>query len=120
MMQNPMTDRARDLRQAQTVFERKFWARVRNRQLGGLKFRRQVPVGPYIADFYCEDAALIVELDGDQHGQDEGAARGIVRDAYLRSAGYEVFRLWNNGFMRDPHAALDHVLHVAKDRIGRK
>lgn len=119
-MSNPLTERARKLRIDPTIFERKFWARVRNRQLGGLKFKRQVPIGPYVADFLCEEAALIIELDGEQHGRDEGAARDISRDAFLRSAGFEVFRLWNNDFIRDPAAALDHVLQVANERVEER
>jgi very-short-patch-repair endonuclease len=120
MMINPLTERARDLRRNQTIFERKFWSRVRNRQLGGLKFKRQVPVGPYVADFFCEEAALVIELDGEQHGTPEGAARDISKDAFLKSAGFEVFRIWNNVFMRDPVATLDRVLQLASERIKER
>ncbi len=117
-MPNPSTDRARNLRLAQTIFERKFWARVRNRGLGGLKFKRQAPIGPYIVDFLCEEAALVVELDGDQHGLDSGIAHDARRDAYLGLKGYAVLRIWNGDFMRDPVATLDHVLAVANSRIA--
>ena len=119
-MSNSRTERARALRRNQTFFERKVWVRIRNRQLGGLKFKRQAPVGPYFADFLCEEAALIIELDGDQHGKDEGAARDVARDAFLGNAGLEVFRDWNNDFMRDPNAMLDYVLQIANERIERK
>ena len=66
-------DRARALRAAQTEVERKLWQRLRNRQLDGAKFRRQHPIGSYIADFCCLDARLVIELDGSQHGEQRRA-----------------------------------------------
>ena len=65
---NGLTNIARSLRRKQTEEERKLWARLRDRRLNGLKFRRQAPCGPFVADFLCEAAMLIVELDGSQHG----------------------------------------------------
>ena len=77
---------ARRLRRKATPPEMVFWNLVRNRRLGGLKFRRQQPLGPYIADFYCADARLVVEIDGAVH--DERTERDAQRDAWLREEGY--------------------------------
>lgn len=82
---------AKHMRREPTDAEARFWHHARNRAIGGMKFRRQVPVGEYIADFLCVEERLIVELDGSQHGE----ARDGERDAYLRAAGYRVLRFWN-------------------------
>jgi very-short-patch-repair endonuclease len=72
---------ARGLRREATDAERRLWSLLRNRQLGGFKFRRQVPIGPYIADFICFDRRLIIEADGGQHAD---SAYDEARDAWLR------------------------------------
>src|SRR5688572_22449162 len=90
------TDRARRLRREQTDPERRFWYKVRNRRLGGYKFVRQEPIGPYCADFVCRDQKLVVELDGGQHAEN---VRDCVRDAFLVSRGYRVLRFWNHEIM---------------------
>lgn len=84
--------RARRLRREATIFERMLWSALRER-LPGLRFRRQVPFGPYIADFASHRARLIVELDGDGHAfQIEADA---VRTRFLEGEGYRVLRFWN-------------------------
>jgi len=87
-------DRARLLREDQTDVERRLWYAVRDRQIDGAKFRRQMPVGPYIADFACPSRRLIVELDGGQHA--DARARDEARTRFLASQGYRVLRFWNN------------------------
>jgi len=77
-----------------TDAERKLWSLLRGNRLG-VKFRRQVPYGPYILDFYCVKARLVIELDGSQHYTPEGRRRDARRDAYLRSDGLEVLRFLN-------------------------
>mgnify|MGYP000695755932 CR=1 FL=1 len=94
MIDHDTTSRSRELRRNQTDAEKLLWQRLRNRQLLGFKFRRQVPVGPYITDFLCIEAKLIVELDGGQHA--EQLARDAKRTAYLEGSGYRVIRFWNN------------------------
>jgi len=89
----PRTHRARDLREHSTDAEWKLWAIVRNRQLGGYKFRRQVPIDRYFADFACRDAKLIVEIDGSQH-QDR-AKYDARRTATLETFGWRVLRFGN-------------------------
>jgi len=78
-----------------TDAEKKLWSLLRNNRLGA-KFRRQVPYGPYILDFYCVKARLVVEADGRQHYTREGKRRDAKRDAYLRSDGLEVLRFLND------------------------
>ena len=102
---------ARQLRANQTEVEKRLWARLRNHGLFGLKFRRQVPLGPFVADFVCTDHALIVELDGGQH-----SALGETDDrrtAWLESRGWCVIRFWNND-----RETLDGVLQTIADACG--
>ena len=86
------THRARQLRQSPPDAERALWQALRDRQIGGHKFRRQHPVGRYFADFACIEAMLIVELDGGQHFSDEGMEADIRRTAELNQLGYHVLR----------------------------
>ena len=86
------THRARQLRQSLPDAERVLWQALRDRQIGGCKFRRQHPVGRYFADFACIEAMLIVELDGGQHFSDEGMEADIRRTADLNALGYQVLR----------------------------
>ena len=99
---------ARNLRRGQTEAEQKLWARLRGRGLDGYKFRRQVPLGRFIADFACYDARLVVELDGGQHvenGDDDAA-----RTQWLKSRGFRVLRFWNQEIFEN----LDGVLAVIR------
>gem|GEM_PF-581563 len=86
------THRARQLRQSPPDAERALWQALRDRQIGGHKFRRQHPVGRYFADFACIEAMLIVELDGGQHFSPEGMAADARRTAELNQLGYHVLR----------------------------
>ena len=106
-----MSDFARELRKSQTDTERKIWSRLRNRQLAGLKFRRQHEIGPYFADFACVDLKLIVELDGGQHADD--IAKDASRTAYLKQEGWTVLRFWNNETLEKTNDVLEEILRVA-------
>jgi adenine-specific DNA-methyltransferase len=86
--------RARSFRRQPTSPERLLWAQLRDRRLGGFKFRRQRPIGPYVADFVCLERRLIVEVDGAPH--ELTVAHDTVRDARLKAAGYRVLRLPND------------------------
>jgi very-short-patch-repair endonuclease len=86
--------RARRLRKNMTDAERKLWQYLRLRQLDGHKFRRQVRIGPYIADFVCLKAMLIIEVDGGQHA--DARAYDSRRDDFMRGQGYRILRFWNN------------------------
>jgi len=72
--------------------ERKLWFAVRARRLGGLKFRRQHPMGPYVADFYCAEAGLVVEVDGNHHSEPAQVERDEVRDDWMTTQGLNVLR----------------------------
>jgi len=97
---------ARQLRRQQTDAERRIWARLRRRQVLGLKFRRQHPIGPYYADFVCVEIGLIVELDGGQHADQRHLAHDLVRTDFLVGLGYEVARFWDNDVLRDTDVIL--------------
>ena len=87
------THRARALRRDMTDIERWLWGKLRDRRLGGHKFVRQMPVGPFFADFGCREAKLIIELDGSQHAENR---RDDLRDTFLVNQGYGVLRFWNH------------------------
>jgi very-short-patch-repair endonuclease len=95
-----------------TDAEVKLWLRLNNRQLGGHKFRKQVPIAPYIVDFACLELKLIVEADGGQH--DENRAKDEKRTAYLEAKGYRVLRFGNTDVLRN----IDGVVEVIARTIG--
>ncbi|WP_028628984.1 endonuclease domain-containing protein [Pseudomonas sp. D(2018)] len=97
---------ARRLRVEQTDAERLLWQHLRNRLLSGLKFRRQQPLGPYFADFYCHEHKLVVELDGGQHLENPVDSR---RDAWLVTNGYRVLRFWNHDVLQQTNAVLEAI-----------
>ena len=100
--------RARRLRRNQTDAERVLWFRLRDRRLNGLKFKRQVPIAGYVADFCCDEARLIIEVDGGQHAvQDESK-----RTAALEALGYFVLRFWNNDVLQNTDGVLEEILNV--------
>jgi very-short-patch-repair endonuclease len=84
---------ARRLRVNQTDAEAVLWNHIRNRQIDGHKFARQVPIGGYICDFVCRKKQIVIEVDGGQHAE---SAADAVRDARLVAEGYRVLRFWNN------------------------
>ena len=103
---------AKTLRAKSTDAERKLWSNLRDRQLLGHKFVRQQPVGPYIADFACREADLIIELDGGQHSESD---RDVVRTAALAQHGYDVIRFWNNEVLTN----LDGVLQMIAEHLNK-
>ncbi len=107
----PTTRLARSLRRSMTAAERALWARLRRRRLGA-RFRRQHPVGPYVVDFFCFEAKLVVEVDGGQH---ESSEKDRARDRWLVENGYNVLRFWNNEVLRNTEA----VLEVIRQELGR-
>ena len=110
----PFTDEvksyAQDLRNNATEPERVLWNRLRRRQLGGFKFRRQHPIGRYICDFVCLEAAVIVELDGSQHVTD--APYDANRDAFLRSTGFRVLRFWNGDVLSRTDSVVETIFEA--------
>jgi len=108
------TDQARTLRQNETEAEFRLWSDLRNRQLNGHKFSRQVPLGAYVADFVCRERHLIVELDGSQHAE---SMADEVRTRWLNDNGYSVLRFWNDEVLKERRAVLETILAVLEGRI---
>jgi very-short-patch-repair endonuclease len=109
------TANARRLRQNQTLAEKALWKLVRNRQVGGFRFLRQVPIDRYFADFVCEAGKLIVELDGAAHEGREDYDENRTRT--LELVGYVVLRFPNERVLADPGAVIEDIL--AALRPGR-
>ncbi len=108
--------RAKEMRHDSVVTEKLFWSFVRNRRLDGHKFKRQVPIGPYIADFVCTEARVIVELDGPTHNARAGY--DAARDAWLRAQGFTVLRFTNAAFTADVDLALQTIVHAIREVLG--
>jgi len=90
-----MTSHARALRRESTPAEVVLWARLKGRQLGGYKFRRQQPIGRFVADFLCVERKVVIELDGGQHNEDSQLTRDDERTRNIEAMGYRVLRFWN-------------------------
>jgi len=104
------TNRSRVLRSQPVSAEAKLWARLRSRQLGGLKFVRQAPVRNYFADFLCRERKIVVEVDGGTHGTETELARDEARMIELRRLGYRVFRERNIDVCENIDRVLDALL----------
>jgi len=107
------TARARSLRSRMTDAERKLWSALRDRRFANFKFRRQVPLGPFIADFVCYDARLIVEVDGGQHAESRSDER---RDRWFAANGFVVRRFWNNDVLTNLEGVLISILETLHGR----
>ena len=102
-----MKSLARKLRQQATDAEGMLWKHLRARRMAGHKFRRQVVIEPYIVDFVCLEARLIVEADGGQHL--EQVEDDLKRSVFLESLGYKVIRFWNHEILGDIHTVLERI-----------
>jgi len=107
-----ITTRARELRSNPTDAERVLWRHLRLRQIGGYKFRRQRPIGPYIVDFVCLEKKLVVEVDGGHHSKQK--ASDDRRDSWLRSEGLTILRFWDHEVLTQ----LDDVKQVIWDELN--
>ena len=105
--------RARSLRSESTLTESLLWAVLRDRQLDGMKFRRQVVIGKYIADFCCIDAKLVIEVDGSQH--EDQQTYDAARTAHLSRNGYRVLRFWN----ADVLTGLEGVVEIIREELKK-
>ena len=104
--------RARELRQSQTAAEQALWARLRNRQLTKAKFRRQHPIGRYIADFYCHEARLVIELEGDVHDQSFQQEYDLVRRKSLEGTGIRVLAFKNDQIFQDLESVIATIANA--------
>ena len=100
--------RARELRRDQTLAEARLWEVLRNRKLGGWKWRRQTPFGPYFLDFLCQERRLVVELDGGQHSEREDY--DDRRTLYLERHGLRVLRFWNHAVLEGREGVCEVIL----------
>jgi very-short-patch-repair endonuclease len=106
---------ARMLRKTMTDVERKLWSRLRSNQLG-IKFRRQVPFGTYIADFMSLKEKIVIELDGSQHYQENAIRKDRVRDQYFKDAGFTVLRFSNTEIIENIDGVLDMIWEILQSK----
>jgi len=106
---------ARMLRKNMTDVERKLWSRLRSNQLE-VKFRRQVPFGPYIADFISIKEKLVIELDGSQHYQENGIQKDKVRDQYFKKEGFTVLRFSNTEIIENVDGVIDMIWEILQKK----
>jgi very-short-patch-repair endonuclease len=100
---------ARELRQRHTDAEKALWTKLRNRELEGVKFRRQQPIGPYIVDFVSFQRRLIIEIDGGQHNEGREKERDEKRTTKLKERGYRIVRFWNNEVLTNLEGVLERI-----------
>ncbi len=110
---------ARRLRREMSPPEVRLWVRLRETQPGFPRFRRQHPMGPYVLDFFCPAARLVVEVDGWVHGTDDRPERDARRDAWLEGRGFEVMRIAASEVMAEPDEVADGLARYALERAGR-
>jgi very-short-patch-repair endonuclease len=92
-----------------TDAEQRLWWRIRDRQLGGVKFRRQEPIGKYFVDFCCVEHKLVIELDGGHHDVGDQIAYDRTRTEHLQKCGFRVLRFWNTEVMGELEAVLEAI-----------
>lgn len=109
---------ARALRRDMTDCERKLWSRLRGKQLGGLQFYRQKPLGEFIVDFYCPSAKLVIEVDGGQHFTEVQRRRDQEREQYLAKEGLRMVRISNLNVIQNMGSVLEMIHSVLCDQIS--
>ncbi len=112
-----IVQQARSLRREQTPAEKHLWSVIRNRQLAGLKFRRQHPFGPFILDMFCVEHQLAIEVDGSIHFQPEQAAYDVERSEYLALHGIRVLRFTNGEIERNLPDVLRKIIETASSPL---
>ena len=110
------TSIARTLRKQDTWAEKLLWQIVRDRHFSAYKFRRQHPFGPHILDFFCVEAFVDIELDGQQHGEPEHREADAERDAWLEQHGVKVLRFWNSRLRREKQSVRDTIWQALQER----
>ena len=106
-MGSRLTNVARTLRKRSTKAEQLLWSRVRARQVEGLKFRRQQPIGDYVVDFICLEKSVVIEVDGSHHAADK--AKDEERDRWLEEEGFKVLRFWDNEVLTNTEGVLQVI-----------
>ncbi len=109
------TKRARKLRQGGNQAEALLWLELKISKLGGHKFTRQFPIGPYFADFCCRKSKLVIEIDGSQHAYSQHDRK---RDAFMRSSGYSILRFWNHDVLKHRASVCETTLAALEGRLA--
>ncbi|RWN01149.1 MAG: endonuclease domain-containing protein [Mesorhizobium sp.] len=107
--------RARALRRGDNQAEATLWNELKAKRLGGYKFVRQMPIGPYFADFACRSEKLVVELDGSQHAENSYDRR---RDEFMRGEGFSVIRFWNVDVLKKSRSVCETILAALEGRLA--
>ena len=105
----------RQFRQSQTEAEKELWRLIRNKKINGLQFRRQHPLGNYIADFYCHEKRLVIELDGEIHDTNEQAKRDNERTILMNRSNITVIRLRNEEVLNDSKLVIKKIKNVSNN-----
>ena len=114
---NPnLKDKSRQLRKNMTDSERALWSRLRNKQILGVQFYRQKPIGGYIVDFYAPQVKIVVEVDGSQHLQNHHAQKDRSRDEYLSSLGVQVLRFNSREVLEEREAVVEMIFRNITER----
>lgn len=116
-MKRSNIDRCRNLRKKQTEAEKKLWSIVRNRQLSGIKFRRQFSIGRYILDFYCPEYMVGIESDGGQHYEDKGGESDEIRTKELKELGVEIIRFSDREVLTNIDGVYEIIRKVLEEKI---
>lgn len=111
---------ARYLRKNMTESERTLWSRLRGKQLLGVQFYRQKPIGKFIVDFFAPKGKLVVEVDGSQHAEDYHTVKDKERDNYLSSIGVRVLRFNSREVLKDTEAVIEVIFRTIKERLDNK
>jgi very-short-patch-repair endonuclease len=110
----------RVLRKNETDAERRLWAYLRNRRISGFKYFRQYGIGSYIADFYCPELNLVVEIDGGQHYSDEGKAYDSHREQYMTSIGIRTIRFSNSDVLKHTEAVMKRLCEELRGKTNEE
>ena len=113
-------ERSRELRSSMTDAEIALWSKIRRKQLQGLQFHRQKPIGNYIVDFYCPAVWLVIEIDGGQHYTPEGTLSDANRDEYLQSLGLSVLRFSNLDVLRNIDGVMATIIQKIETKLNEK
>jgi very-short-patch-repair endonuclease len=100
-----------------TDAERRLWLFLKRKQINGLTFYRQRPIGPYVIDFYCARARLVIEVDGAQHLTDEGLHADATRDAFLRQEGLKILRFDNRQVLAATESVVEEIRRAVKSSV---
>jgi very-short-patch-repair endonuclease len=113
-----LKDKARQLRKNLTESEKALWSRLRNKQLLGIQFYRQKPIGQHIVDFFAPRARLVVEVDGSQHRVGDHVQKDRFRDGYLASLGLKVLRFNSREILKESDAVVEVIYRMITDQLN--